>query len=128
LPQKLAISIVDDDESVREALVDLMKSHGYHAEAFDSSLAFLDSDQRNRTDCLIADIQMPGMTGIELHTRLLAFEEPIPTILITAVPDDDARDRALQAGVHCYLAKPFDEGELLACIRSAVANPGRRRT
>jgi FixJ family two-component response regulator len=128
LPQELTISIVDDDEWVREALVDLMKSHGYQAEAFDSALAFLDSDRRGTTDCLIADIQMPGMTGLELHSRLVAFKEPIPTILITALPDDAGRAAALRAGVRCYLAKPFDEAELLQCIRAAVDDLPRPRT
>jgi CheY-like chemotaxis protein len=65
---------------------------------------------------MIADVQMPGMTGIELHNRLVASGQPIPTILITAFPDEGARERALQAGVIGYLAKPFSEAELLACI------------
>jgi FixJ family two-component response regulator len=128
LPQELTIAIVDDDEWVREALVDLMRSHGYRAEAFDSALAFLDSDWRAASDCLIADIQMPAMTGLELFSRLQAFKEPIPTILITAVPDDAGRARALRAGVCCYLAKPFEEAELLRCIRAAVENAPRTRT
>lgn len=69
MDHKIEISIVDDDESVRESLVDLMNSYGYHAKAFESSEAFLDSERSNRTDCLIADIQLPGMTGVELHKR-----------------------------------------------------------
>lgn len=114
------IAIVDDDNSVREALVGLMKSHGYRAEAFDSSARFLNSDRRHGTDCLIADVQMPGMTGLELHDRLVASGLPIPTILITAHPSESARSRALGAGVRCYLAKPFKEDDLLACIHAAV--------
>ncbi|HZC96758.1 MAG TPA: response regulator, partial [Bradyrhizobium sp.] len=72
---------------------------------------------------LITDMQMPGMTGLELHHRLAASFKPIPTILITAFPDERARERALQAGVICYLTKPFSEDDLLACIRSIL---GRR--
>lgn len=124
LSRKIEISIVDDDESVREALVDLMNSHGYHAEAFESSEDFLDSERRGRTDCLIADIQLPGMTGVELHTRLRALDEPIPTILITARPDEPTRRRALSAGVQCYLIKPFDNAALLGCVNAAINDPG----
>jgi FixJ family two-component response regulator len=121
------ISIVDDDESVREAMAGLMKSHGYHVETFDSAASFLRSDHRSRTDCLIADVQMPGMTGLELHSRLVAAGDPIPTILITAHPDDRARARAMKAGVLCYLAKPFSEHDLLGCIRTAIEQRGADR-
>jgi CheY-like chemotaxis protein len=72
---------------------------------------------------VIADVQMPGMTGLELHNRLVASGEPIPTILITAFPDERSRDRSLQAGVTCYLTKPFSEDDLLACIRSILGTP-----
>ena len=118
------ISIVDDDESVREAMAGLMKSHGYIVETFDSGVSFLSSDHRGRTDCLIADVQMPGMTGFELHNQLVAAGDPIPTILITAHPDDGARARAMKAGVLCYLAKPFSEDDLLGCIRTAIEQRG----
>ncbi|MDB5443425.1 MAG: response regulator receiver protein [Phenylobacterium sp.] len=121
------ISIVDDDESVREAMAGLMKSHGYHVETFDSGPSFLSSDHRSRTDCLIADVQMPGMTGLELHCQLIADGHPIPTILITAHPDDRVRARAMKAGVLCYLAKPFSEDDLLGCIRTAIERRGAGR-
>jgi FixJ family two-component response regulator len=121
------ISIVDDDESVREAMAGLMKSHGYLVETFASGESFLSSDHRSRTDCLIADVQMPGMTGLELHNQLVAAGEPIPTILITAHPDDRTRARAMKAGVLGYLAKPFSEDDLLGCIRAAVEHRGRGR-
>lgn len=117
----IVIAVVDDDESVREALSGLMRSLGYRAAAFQSAEDFLNSKQRRRAACLIADVQMPGMTGPELHDRLVASGESIPTILITAYPEETARARALQAGVMCYLTKPFSEDDLLACIRSAVA-------
>lgn len=117
---KNVVSIVDDDESVREAMTDLMKSLGFPAEAFDSAEAFLGSSRRHDTGCLIADVQMPRMTGLELHRRLVASGRPIPTILITAYPDERGRARALAAGVICYLTKPFDEDGLIGCIRLAL--------
>jgi FixJ family two-component response regulator len=117
---KVQISVVDDDESVREALRGLMKSLGYSAQAFASAEEFLNSRQFPRTSCLIADVQMPGMTGLELYRHLVAAGKTIPTILITAYPDDSARERALAAGVVGYLGKPFDENDLLACIRSSL--------
>jgi len=97
-----------------------MKAHGYLVETFDSGVSLLNSAHRARIDCLIADVQMPGMTGIELHGQLVADGAAIPTILITAHPDETARSRAMQAGVFHYLTKPFDEAELLGCVRTAV--------
>src|SRR6267378_4186635 len=89
------------------------------AEAFASAEEFLNSRKVPRTSCLIADVQMPGMTGLELHRHLVASGKTIPTILITAYPDDRVRERALGDGVVCYLTKPFDENDLLTCIRSS---------
>ncbi len=120
LANKPVISIVDDDESVREATKGLMKAVGFIAEAFPGAEDFLRSGRRHDTSCLIADVQMPGMSGLELHSRLAASGKPIPTILITAYPDERVRERALRAGVICYLTKPFNEDELLGCIRSAL--------
>ena len=117
---KPLISIVDDDESMREAVKGLMKSLGYRAEAAASAEEFLRSPHICRTSCLIADVQMPGMTGLDLHRHLSASGKPIPTILITAYPDDSVRERAVAAGAIGYLSKPFDESDLLACIRSAL--------
>jgi FixJ family two-component response regulator len=119
-PLPNVIAVVDDDESVREALTGLMKSLGYRAVAFQSAEDFLNSKRRRGAACLIADVQMPGMTGPELHDRLIASGEAIPTILITAYPDDRVRARALRAGVRGYLTKPFSEVDLLECIRSAL--------
>lgn len=123
---KSVISVVDDDESMREAISGLMKSLGYTAQAFASAEEFLNSLQVPRTSCLIADVQMPGMTGIELHRHLRASGQTIPTILITAYPDDSARERALRDGVVCYLSKPFDENDLLACIGSSLKSLSAR--
>ena len=117
---KPLISIVEDNEAVREAIKGLMKSVGYRAEAAASAEEFLRSRHLGRTSCLIADVQMPGMTGLELHRRLSASGRIIPTVLITAYPDDGVRERALAAGVIGYLSKPFDENDLLACIRSGL--------
>ena len=117
---KPLISIVDDDEFMREALKGLMKSLGHRVEAAASAEEFLRSPHICRTSCLIADVQMPGMTGLDLHRHLSASGKPIPTILITAYPDDSVRERAVAAGAIGYLSKPFDESDLLACIRSAL--------
>jgi FixJ family two-component response regulator len=130
LRSRTLISIVDDDQSVREAMARLMKAHGYLAQTFDSGAELLSSNYCARTDCLIVDVQMPDMTGFELHGRLVAAGMPIPTILITAHPDESVRSRAIEAGVLCYLTKPVSEEDLLACIRSAVAGrdaSGRRQ-
>ena len=120
MPMKPVIAIVDDDESVREATVSLMKVSGFAPEAFRCANEFLESDALRRTSCLIADVQMPGMSGIELHGRLVQSGSPIPTVLMTAYPDAKARSRALKAGVICYLTKPFSNHELLGCIRTAL--------
>jgi FixJ family two-component response regulator len=127
MSKEALISIVDDDESVREAMQALMKSLGFAAESFASGEEFLASDSRNRAACLITDMQMPGLTGLGLHDRLVALGRSIPTILITAYPDERARARALKAGIVCYLVKPFNEGDLLTCIRSVLERRGDER-
>jgi len=119
---KPLISIVDDDESMREAVKGLMKSLGYRVEVAASAEEFLSSRHVRGTSCLIADVQMAGMSGLDLHRHLSASGKVIPTVLITAYPDDSVRERALAAGVIGYLSKPFDENDLLACIRSALTN------
>ena len=119
MQKRAVIAVVDDDESVREAVAGLIKSLGHVAIAFERAEDFLNSD-RGRIAALIADVQMPGMTGPELHSQLVASGQPIPTILITAYPDQVVRTRALQNGVKCYLTKPFREEDLLACIQSAL--------
>lgn len=116
------ISIVDDNDSAREGIMDLIKSMGFEAEAFERAEDFLRSSRHADTSCLITDVQMPGMTGLELHARLLASGKPIPTIVITAFPEEADRARALKAGIVCYLPKPFDEDHLLACIRTALVS------
>lgn len=122
MPEEVVIAIVDDDEAVREALAGLVKSLGFRAVAFSSAEDFLNSEGHGSASCLIADVQMPGMTGPELHDRLTTSGQHIPTILITAYPDERVRARALQAGMVCYLTKPFKESDLLACLDSALDN------
>jgi FixJ family two-component response regulator len=122
LLDKSLIAVVDDDESAREAIISLVRSLGYQVVAFEGPEAFLAFD-RGGVGCLIADVQMPGMTGLDLHTRLVAGGETTPTILITAFADEGVRTRALRAGVKCFLPKPVGEEDLRDCLRSAIRVP-----
>ncbi|WP_258769152.1 response regulator [Bradyrhizobium arachidis] len=112
------ISVVCDDQSVREPLMDMIIAAGCVAELFRSADEFLSSKSDIRTSCLIADMQLTSASGLDLYEQLIASGKTIPTILLVAGPDDDNRARALQAGVSQVLRKPFDKGELLACIKS----------
>jgi FixJ family two-component response regulator len=123
LSENPLISIIDDDLSVREATMNLVRTMGFATAAFESAEHFLESDGPHRTSCLIADMRMPGISGLELHARLLASGTPIPTILMTAFADERDRMRAMKAGVVSYLAKPFTETELFACLNSALKIP-----
>jgi FixJ family two-component response regulator len=118
--QKLLVAVVDDDESMRDTTKDLLDSAGFRAATFASAEAFLKSPRRAQVSALVADMRMPGMSGLALHQRLASSGSPIPTILITSYPDDAVRKRALEAGVYCYLAKPFAAEELLACVGGAI--------
>ena len=124
------ITIVDDDQSVRDGVVDLVRAMGFDAESFQRAEDFLNSTRVEATSCLITDMRMPGLTGLDLHDRLVASGRVIPTIVITAFPQEADRARALRAGVVCYLTKPFDEDELAACITSALHSSatGRRES
>ncbi len=115
------ISVIDDDPSVRDGLLDLLTAMGFTAASFESAVDFIDSGRLPDTDCLIADMQLSGMSGLELYQNLKVFGILLPTILITAFPDEQDRARALGAGISCYLTKPFSESDLVACIRSALA-------
>jgi FixJ family two-component response regulator len=120
MPKASLVSVVEDDQFFRESLRRLMRSLGYSVEAFPSAADFLASPRLVETACLIADVQMPAMTGLELHRHLIAAGYAIPTILVTAYPDDDVRARALNDGVVCYLRKPVDEKHLMRCLRAAL--------
>ena len=115
------ISVVDDDPSVRSSTIDLLDSAGLSCQAFESAEAYLASGWVERTSCLILDVSMPGMTGIELHHRLVQSGHSIPVIFITAFPKKRARVEAVGLGAICCLLKPYAERELLCCIRSALA-------
>lgn len=117
------VAIVDDDESVRDTTKDLLESAGLSAATFDSAESFLQSKGTCGIRCLVADMHMSGMTGLELHTRLAAAGTPIPTVLITAYPEERALVRALESGVVCFLSKPFRAEDLLACIETALRGP-----
>src|SRR5271169_2077436 len=120
MPNTSMVSVVEDDQFFRESLKRLMRSLGYSVEAFPSAADFLASPRLVETACLIADVHMPGMTGLELYRRLIEAGNAIPTILVTACPDDDLRARALKDGVLCYLRKPIDEKDLMRCLRAAL--------
>jgi FixJ family two-component response regulator len=114
------IAIVDDDESVRRALQGLMRAEGLPARTFASAEEFLDSGEQRKTACLIADIRMPGMSGLDLQAKLNAENCRIPTIFITAHGDSKMRIQALRSGAVEFLSKPFNDDVLLENIRAAL--------
>ena len=113
------IAVVDDDESVRLATVDLLLSLGFACEAFESAEAYLKSDAGNRMSCLILDVGMPGLGGLELQQLLTDQGRPVPIIFITSFPSGRVRRQAIKGGAICYLPKPNSDDELLRCIRLA---------
>jgi FixJ family two-component response regulator len=116
------VSVVEDDRFFRDSMGRLMRSMGYTVEAFPSAADFLASPRLAETACLIADVHMPAMTGIELYRHLIDAGHAIPTILVTAYPNDADRARALGDGVVCYLRKPVDEQRLTQCLRAALTS------
>jgi FixJ family two-component response regulator len=118
-------SVVDDDASVRAATSKFLRSHGYTVQAYSSAEHFLQSGRLNDTSCVIADLQMPGMSGLELLTMMRAHGYGAPFIFITGFPDETTRARALQAGAICFLPKPFAGPTLINCL--GVALEGGRR-
>jgi FixJ family two-component response regulator len=114
------ISIIDDDESIRIATKSLVRSLGFSAYTFASADEFLASPQMADTACVISDVQMPNMSGIELQERLAATGYRMPVIFITAYPDENVRVRAMNAGAICYLNKPFDLQTLINCLGEAL--------
>ena len=121
MPHTPVIAIVDDDESFRHATISFIRSLGYSAAAFPSADAFLNSNAVENTDCLITDVQMPGMSGIELQSYLIAQGHRVPVIFVTAFPEMEARGHALGAGAIGFLGKPFGDESLISCLNKALA-------
>ncbi len=118
--ERAVVSVVDDDESVRESLPDLLKEFGFEARAFSSAEEFLSSNSVARSDCLILDIAMPKMTGLDLQRELQLRGHDIPTIFITAHKDEATRARAFEQGAAGLLLKPFSDTDLFAAIKAAL--------
>ena len=120
MPAPSVISVVDDDTSVRVATNNLLRSRGYIVHTFASAEEFLHSSQFNETSCVIADVQMSAMSGLDLLTAMRARGYDAPFIFITAFPDENIRARAMKAGAICFLAKPFAVPELVDCLETAL--------
>jgi FixJ family two-component response regulator len=127
LLERALIAIVDDDRAFRDSMRRLIKSWGYAVAVFASAAELLVFPDLGNTACLVADVQMPAMTGIQLYRHLIQAGYVIPTILITAYPDQSDQERMLTLGVKCYLRKPLDPAELIDCLRSALAQGKARR-
>jgi FixJ family two-component response regulator len=125
LQETPVISIVDDDESIRTATASLAQALGFRAYAFASAQEFLRSSHMSETSCLISDIQMPHMSGIDLQNLLIARGNRMPIIFITAYPDEKICARVLDAGAVCFLSKPFDAQTLITCLHEAVKGQDR---
>ena len=117
---QVLIAIVDDEKPVRDATKSLVRSLGYHASTFGSADDFLKSEQVHDTSCLITDVQMPGLSGIDLQEHLVAQGYRIPIIFMTGYPNDSVRARAMKAGAVCFLNKPFNEDHFIGCIQKAL--------
>ena len=122
MPKRSLVSVVEDDQFFRESMRRLIRSLGYRVETFASAADFLASPHLGETACLIADVNMPVMTGVELYKHLMDSGHAIPTILVTAYADDNVGSRALKDGVICYLRKPIDEQYLKRCLHAALAS------
>jgi FixJ family two-component response regulator len=116
------VCVVDDDESMREALESLLKSVGYCTAIFASAQDFLQANERNETNCLILDLRMPGMNGLELQQRLVAENSRLPIVFISANSESGEKEQALAGGAIDFLYKPFSEDSLLGAVRAAINN------
>ena len=119
------VSVVDDDESLRRALRNLLGSVGFRVETFASAEAFLESAHQGQTGCLVLDLRMPGMNGLDLLNHLSVAGSRIPAVILTAHGDDEARRRSLQSGAVAFLSKPFNGQVLLDAVRTALDQGGR---
>ena len=125
MAERPLVVIVDDDQSLRNATRDLLKAAGFSTATFEDAESFLGSASRAAAACLVADMRMPGMTGLELYQALVASGERIPTVIITAHPEELTQSRARDAGITCYLSKPFAPDDLLECVGEALAKSQR---
>jgi FixJ family two-component response regulator len=121
MAERPLVALVDDDKSIRHATQNLLKAAGFSTATFEDAESFLGSASRASAACLVADMRMPGMSGLELRQALLASGDDIPTVLITAHPEDSALSRAGEVGITCCLIKPFTPDELLGCVHEALA-------
>jgi FixJ family two-component response regulator len=119
--EPLLLSVVDDDEMLRESLPDLLREFGFSARAFSSGQEFLSSEYVDETRCLILDVSMPGMSGLEVQEELKRRGQPIPIIFITGQKDEDVRRQALRQGAVKFLYKPFSDGALLDAVNAALS-------
>ena len=119
------VAVVDDDKSHRKATQDLLKAAGFFTATFEDAESFLGSASRKRAVCLVTDMRMPGMTGLELYQAMVASGDDIPTVIVTGHPEELTESRARAAGITCYLSKPFAPDDLLECVREAVAQSQR---
>ncbi len=116
MPTQPIIAVVDDDTAVRSAIDSLLRSHGYVVRTFASAVDFLQSHDRRSAACVISNVRMPGMSGIELQQVLIDSQCPIPMIFVTAFPGDIAQREATERGAICFLSKPFDGPSLIECV------------
>jgi two-component system, LuxR family, response regulator FixJ len=127
MPDGPLVAIVDDDKSIRNATQNLLRAAGFSTAAFEDAASFLGSASRASASCVVADMRMPGMTGLELYQELLASGRGIPTVIITAHPEELTQARAREAGITRCLTKPFAPDELLECVHEALAKSQTRR-
>jgi FixJ family two-component response regulator len=123
MAERPLVAIVDDDMSIRNATRDLLRAAGFSAATFEDAESFFGSANRANAACLVTDMRMPGMSGLELYQALVASGADIPTVIITAHPEDLTQSRAREAGITCYLSKPFAPDDLVECVREALAKP-----
>jgi len=128
MPESPLVAIVDDDKSIRNATQDLLKAAGFSTATFEDAESFLGSASRASAACVVADMRMRGMTGVQMYQELVASGNAIPTVIITAHPEELAQARARAAGITCYLIKPFAPDELLECVHQALAKSRTRDT
>ncbi|MGV7206530.1 response regulator transcription factor [Oxalobacteraceae bacterium A2-2] len=117
------IALVDDHEPVRSAVSSLLRSYGYETDGYESAEALLDAGGQQQCACIITDLQMPGMSGLDLLEQLRRSGCQVPLIVLTAFPEASVRQRALQSGACCFLSKPFQANDLMRCVRQACGAP-----